>query len=172
MWSSDRYSARGGALLVALALLAGCGFQPLYGTTASSGGVTEQYQQIHVDPIPDRIGQQIRNFLLDRLNPYGQPARPAYRLTVEPTISITELGIKRDETATRALLLLHVRYSLLESATDRELFAASARSTNSFNIVDSEFATKSAENDALERAAREVSEAIRIRLGIFFKTGE
>lgn len=172
MWSSDRLSARFGALLAALALLAGCGFQPLYGTTASSGGVTEQYQQIRVDPIPDRIGQQIRNFLLDRLNPYGQPARPAYRLVVEPTISFTELGIERDETATRALLLLNVQYFLLESATGRQLFSGSARSTNSFNIVDSDFATKSAENDALERAAREVSDAIRIRLGIYFKTGE
>ena len=171
MSSSDSLLARCGVTILALVLLAGCGFQPLYGTTASGGGATEKLGQIRVDPIPDRIGQQIRNFLLDRLNPYGQPARPVYRLIVEPTVLSTDLGIERDETATRALLQLNVQYSLLESASGRVVFSATARSTNSFNIVDSDFATKSAETDALERAAREVSDAIRIRLGIFFTTG-
>jgi hypothetical protein len=88
-------------MIVALVLLAGCGFQPLYGTTVSGSGATEKLGQIRIDPIPDRIGQQIRNFLLDRLNPYGQPARPVFRLIVKPTVSSTDLGIERDETATR-----------------------------------------------------------------------
>ncbi len=161
-----------GMVAVLAFLAAGCGFQPLYGTTPTDTGATARFNEIRVDPIPDRIGQQIRNFLLDRLNPYGQPARPVYRLIVEPDVTLTDLGIERDETATRAILQLNVRYSLVEAASGRVLFNGTAQSTNSFNIVDSDFATKSAEKDALDRAAREVSDAIRIRLGIFFVAGE
>ncbi len=165
-------AARWSAVVFALAVLTGCGFEPLYGTTSTDKGAAARFSQIRVDPIPDRIGQQIRNFLLDRLNPYGQPARPVYRLIVEPSVSSTDLGIERDETATRAILLLNVGYSLIETASGKVLFTGSARSTNSFNIVDSDFATKSAEKGALDRAAREVSDAIRIRLGIYFKVRE
>ena len=43
-----------------------------------------------------------------------------------------------------------------------------SKSTNSFNIVASDFATLSGETDAIERAAREVSDDIRTRLALFF----
>jgi hypothetical protein len=62
-------------------------------------------------------------------------------------------------------------YTLSSVATGQALYSGSERSVNSFNIVDSDFATLSAEKDALDRAAREISDAIRIRIGIFFGAG-
>ena len=51
------------------------------------------------------------------------------------------------------------------------LQAASAwvsRSVTSYDLVDSDFATLSAESDARKRAVRQISEDIKIRLGIYF----
>jgi len=165
-----RRGARAAACGAMLAVLSACGFQPLYGTAAEQN-VPAQFAQIAIAPIPDRIGQQIRNFLLDRLNPAGQPSRPLYTLRVKADVSRTDLGIKRDETATRAVLNVNVSYVLIDSRNGKTLFTGYERSVNSFNIVDSDFATLSAEKDALDRAAREVSNAIRLRLGIYFRAG-
>jgi len=155
--------------LAAMALgLAGCGFQPLYGGGQDKGSVSDALRQVRIEIIPDRLGQKLRNFLLDRINPTGSPARPTHSLRVETNVTRTDLGIKRDETATRAQLVLSVTYSLHSYAENRIVFNGSARITNSFNIVASDFATANAETDALDRAAREISDDIKNRLGLFF----
>ena len=51
----------------------------------------------------------------------------------------------------------------------RERADKTARAIAPYNVVDSQFATLSAERDAQERAAREVGEDIRTRLGLYFE---
>lgn len=163
MWWSRTFAA------IALAcLVAGCGFRPLYGTTDTNAAVTEQLAQVRIDIISDRTGQKLRNFLLDRINPSGQPARPGYYLTVRTNVSRTDLGIERDETATRAILVLTAHYILTDHTRKPVLIQGSTQSTNSFNIVDSDFATLSGETDAIDRAAREISDDIKTRLALYF----
>jgi len=155
-------------LAVVLAvLLAGCGFRPLYGTSGTDKQVAALLAQIRIETIADRTGQKLRNFLLDRINPDGQPARPLYHLNVEVSVSRTDLGIQRDETATRALLRITANYFLRDRERKTVLVQGSTQSTNSFNIVASDFATLSGETDAIERAAREVSDDIKTRLALY-----
>jgi hypothetical protein len=45
-------------LLPALGLLAGCGFQPIYGSHDDLGPVSEQLNQVAIERIPDRAGQE------------------------------------------------------------------------------------------------------------------
>tara|TARA_Y100001934_G_C11974911_1_gene595845 strand:+ start:114 stop:611 length:498 start_codon:yes stop_codon:yes gene_type:complete len=156
------------AAIVVAVLLAGCGFRPLYGTAGENRQVAAQLAQIRIQTIPDRTGQKLRNFLLDRLNPNGQPAQPLYYLQVTINVSRTDLGIERDETATRALLMMTANYQLIDRARKVVLVEGSTQSTNSFNIVASDFATLSAETDATERATREVSDDIKTRLALYF----
>lgn len=150
-----------------LLLLAGCGFRPLYGEQ-SFGSVVPDLEQISVQSIRDRVGQKMHNMLLDRLNPHGEPDRPLYTLSVENQISREELGLEITEVATRAKLTLVSHYLLRRSDTKEILFSGSARSINSFNLIDSDYANLVAEEDATDRALRENSDAIRVRLGIFF----
>ena len=93
MWSSSASIAsrgRGLSALARLALaltapLAGCGWQPLYGntdTTGPSGSAAQQMAQTHINPIADRVGQQLYNTLRDRMNPQGVPQNPTYDLIV------------------------------------------------------------------------------------------
>jgi LPS-assembly lipoprotein len=148
-------------------LLAGCGFEPLYGSRGQGSRVDSALSEIRIAPIKDRAGQQLYNYLLDRLNPRGAPDRPRFILTTTLAISKVELGIERDETATRAKLSLSANFSLRNAADNAVVYAGSSQSTNSFNIVESDFATLSAEKDAIDRAARVVSEEIKTRLGLY-----
>ena len=157
------------ALAAALSLAAaGCGFEPLYGR-GSAGDVQAQLSSVKVQTISGRVGQQLHNYLLDRINRDGRPEDPLYLLSVTIEVSTTRLGIEPDERATRVKLVLSADVQLQDIATEEILFVRAARSTNSYNIVDSAVSTRSAELDAVDRAAREVSEDIRLMLSLYFR---
>ena len=86
---------------------------------------------------------------------------------MQAVVSKQELGLKFTEVATRAKLTLQTNFILGDVATGMTLLIGTARSVNSYNIVDSDFATLSAESNAIDRAVREVSDAIKIRLSLF-----
>ncbi len=153
---------------VAVALSA-CGFKPLYGRSDTQAlSPVDHMAAIRIAPLADRIGQQIHNLLRDRLNPYGQPRDPVYRLNVVIKEARQELGIRKDETATRANLILSASFTLREFESDRVLLQGRTSSVNSFNILANQFSTDFSESNARERALREISDNIRVRLGIYF----
>ena len=124
--------------------------------------------EVRVQPVQGRVGQMFHNFLRDRLNPAGQPEQPAYFLEVTLTREREGLGVRKDETATRANLTLRAQYKL-RSAVDRKvLLSGRARSVNSFNILDAFYATTVAEEDALQRGLRTLANDIELRLSLYF----
>lgn len=155
------------AVAVAVVAVAACGFHPLYGNRAA-GDAPAEFAQIRIKPIRDRIGQQLHNHLLTILNPGGRPAKPHYVLDTQLTESTTSLGVRKTAFATRANLQVQANYNLISAETGKRLFKGESSITVSYNILDSEFATLMAEKDARERAVRELSEDMRIRLGVFF----
>lgn len=161
--SSYRFLSLIGVLLV----LSSCGFQPLYGG-AKNRTVNQELGHIHVATIEDRQGQILHNLLLDRLNATGRPGKPKYTLSVKMQLSKSEIGLKFTEEATRAKLTLSVQYYLTENRTGELMAEGAVRSVNSYNITDSEFARVASEEDATERASREVSDEIRTRLSVYF----
>ena len=165
MWWSRALAPVAAVLLLSLQ---GCGFQPLYGKN-SLGGVDDELARVKVQVIANRTGQQAHNYLLDRLNRKGRPAKPLYLLEIRLTVVLSELGIERDETATRAKLVLTADLKLSDIETREVLLVRAARSSNSYNSVDSAVATRSAEADATDRAAREVAEDIRLMLSLYFR---
>ncbi len=158
------------ALLAGIALaLSACGFRPLYEVTDDQAmPPIGQMAEILISPLPDRIGQQMHNLLRDRLNPAGQPLDPAYTLDIRLSESRTELGIRKDETATRANLNLSAQFTLNSTQSGGRLFSDRVRTVSSYNILTSPFATGFAKDDARARALRELADAIQTRLGIFF----
>jgi LPS-assembly lipoprotein len=150
-------------VFAAAAVLAGCGFRPLYGE--SSAGSAADLAGIYVDTIPNRAGQKLHNLLLARLNPRGVPERPDWRLSVSLDESISELAIRRDERATRANLTIAASFTLTPTnPNDHRRFVAAATSTNSYNRLQSDYATLAGEEDARDRALRTLAEEIRLRI--------
>jgi len=157
-----------GAGAGAVALLSGCGFRPLYGRR-SFGEVDAQLAQVKIATIPDRVGQQLHNYLLDRINRKGRPDHPEFLLSVQTRVQTIRQALEPDRTATRAMLIFNADFKLQEIATERVLFTNRARSVTSYDIVTSAIATRSAELDAIDRTAREVSEEIRMLLALYFQ---
>ena len=153
-----------------LFLTAACGFQPLYGERGDQAGARDELTQVEIAVIAGRLGQQVHNYLLDRISPLGQPASPLYVLDVDLRLSKQALGVQRDATAARAKFVLAASYRLARKQGGSLLFQGSAQTANSFTIVQSDFANLSAEKDAIDRAAREVSDTIRARLALYFAT--
>jgi LPS-assembly lipoprotein len=149
----------------ALLLLAGCGFEPLHGKKDGYWSVPEM-AAIKVAAIEDRNGQLLRNELLDRLTPTGQPNRSQYLLRVISKESSTSLGIRKDATASRANLLVNASYTLEEAG--RVITSGTANSSVSYDVLDAKFATTVAELNASKRAAQELAEVIAAHIASFF----
>ncbi len=155
------------ALCLAAPALGACGFQPLYGQRAGSAS-TQELALVSITTIANREGQKLHNFLRDRLNPLGLPREPFYRLKVNLKTVTVALAIRKDETATRANLVLSAKFILSDIRTGKVLFKGLSRSSNSYNILESEFATIASLNDATTRATRDLSDEISARLAIYF----
>lgn len=162
-------------LLTLCVAVTGCGFQPLYRKNATDPGVTRELAQIKVMTVNskereyDRLGQQMNNLLNQRLDPDGTNLPVRYRLETDLSVSLARTGIQITEEATRARLTVRVAFRLNEAGTNRKLYSGTEQSINSYNVVDSQYATLSAENNAAQRAVREISDSLRLRLAIFFQ---
>lgn len=171
MWSSDlsvriRQVIAGGMV----ACLLGCGFQPLYLSGESTPGepsVGGALASVAVAPIPDRVGQLVRNDLVFLLAPAVDERTAAYRLDVHLLERISELAVERSGFATRANLRLNATFALFDLGTGKAVMNSRARAISSYNIVDASYSTLTAQNAARERAARRIAEDIRSRVSAY-----
>ncbi len=154
-------------LAALLPLAAGCGFQPLYATNSAGQSVDTELAAVRIQPLKERNGQFLHNLLRDRLNPYGQPVEPRYQLSISVSQVSEETGIRRDETASRAVLTLYASYSLVDGQ-GQVLTQGLARSSSAYNILDSAYASSVSRQDAQERALTELAEDLKLRLASFF----
>lgn len=148
-------------------LASACGFQPLYGGIGTGRDTANVLSEVEVGIIADRTGQQLRNELLDRINPRGRTANPKYVLSVKLDESATRLAIRRDNTATLANLTLIASYDLVSIAENNSVLSGNVRSVNSYDISQEEFATVAAERDARRRAATDLADGITARVAVF-----
>lgn len=153
--------------LLGLALpgLAACNLRPLHGGS-SGAAANRELASIAVDVPRSRIGQILRNQLLDELNPAGMEVPQRYVLIVRLDRERDALAIQLDDTVTRFDLTLLARFELRRKADGVTLYQGAARRVASYNVVRAPYATLVAEEDAERRAARELSREIRARLAV------
>ncbi len=156
-----------GAVAILVIALAACGFEPLYGDRGAGPGAVSRLAAVEVAPIPERIGQVLRNDLLDLISPFGAPAQPSYRLEVRLDFDREGLGFRPDEAITRVNVRLGASYRLVVPDSGKTVFSDVARSAVSYNVVQSDFANLNAERDAERRAAHMIGEEISLRIGLF-----
>jgi LPS-assembly lipoprotein len=161
-------------LVVLTLFLAACGFKPLYGRHGAGTLPAEQYlARINIEQVADRVGQQLRNNLLSRLNPKGPSADPLYSLSINVTESITNLVIKKSAVVTRGNLRIAASYSMAlvrgVGAGEGGLASGTVLSTSSYDIPQDQFAARAALKDARARAVKEIADDMRTRLAVYFK---
>jgi LPS-assembly lipoprotein len=116
-----------------------------------------------------RIGQLIRNDLLDRITPEGASGTVEYILKVEYKIEEEGYGIRADESVTLQNLKLLVSYELRTADKDELIMNSSARGIVTYDLVQSDYSNMIARKSVLERLSKEVAHQISIKIGTFLK---
>ena len=156
-------------LILFLLPLAACGFQPLYAVKSESAAVAtvDDLRFVDIAQIQNRRGQLLRNALLATFPPMASSSKYGLRVIMDE--SIDDFNIRRDTTATFARLTVTANFTLYDkNQSDKVLLTGAARAGNSYNILASTYATSTAEEDARERAAKQLAEDIKLRVASYF----
>lgn len=144
---------------------AGCGFRPMYGTpSGAASGVDADLAAIRIGPVKDRIGQQLRNALVQRLSPRGEAADYAYTLEVRLSESVTNLGFRKDTYATVANLTMSAQVQLRNNQS--AVLNDTVTTTVYFDHLGPRYASIATERDAEERALNQLADDIRNRIAV------
>lgn len=147
-----------------MALLSACGFRPLYGGSSDSSFVRDNpLTGVSISLIPDREGQILRNFLIDRFQPNGSDR---YVLDTDLEIVEQDLGLAFDATTTRSRVIVTARFILRYQGGEHSFLG---RSAGSYSTVLSDYGTLVARQDATERSLREIADEAKVRLVAFLK---
>jgi LPS-assembly lipoprotein len=153
-------------------LLAGCGFEPLYGRHDTDAATSADLAQVRVAPIANRTGQMLYNKLRDRLSPRGKPAEPRYVLEITVEEQGEDLLLEPNNTTSRTLLELTAHYQLREIQSGATTLKGQSRASISYDVLSSQYATIVSEQDVRDRATKQLSDDISTRLALFFAKGQ
>lgn len=143
------------AVLLSGALLAGCGFTPMYAT-----GGPPSITRIAVTAEDNRLGYRLREQLEDALA-WDRGTQPLYRLTTVTQQSRRPLGRRIDDTATRYELTVRVAWTLTPASGGTPLTGVET-STSTYAAADQPYAAIAAQQDGEDRAAAELARLIRV----------
>lgn len=156
-----------------LMVAAACTVRPLYATsdatTASTGGAAAALSSIAIEPVDDRVSQEVRNALIFRLHGgRGEPTTARYNLRLNVLSTTTALASRQittvDQEPTARIATLTSSYELRETTTRKIVSRGSRAMTSSFDVPVQQFAADRAERDAENRAARELAELLRLAI--------
>lgn len=165
----DRRRLLGGLLAMALpAVLAGCGWEPLY-ADPQTGRASAELRAIKVSAIPERVGQALSTGLANSLNPDHIETKPIYRLAVILTSQLQDLGIQSTGLATRGEVQMYANYQLIEATGNKIVQTAVIHASESFDIEANGYSTMVALDDAKMRCVEELRREIVARLTLFLQ---
>ncbi len=156
-------------MVVAALLLSGCGFQRIYADRPDGSGVLPELAAVHVDVIENREGQELRNELMDLLNPRGRPANPTHRLAVELDETVTDLAVRLTGVASRANLTVTADYQFFDNATNELIFDRQITKVAGYNLIENDYSTLIARNDTRRRLLARIAEDLRSVLALYFQ---
>ena len=118
---------------------------------------------IKISTIKNREGQILRNYLVDRLTPEGAPQKPQYILNISLTEEITDIGIHKDETASRKNATMTAVLTLKDPKTNAIVYIHTTKAINSFAVINQNyFSDLTTEEYAKKEALRLLAEKISI----------
>lgn len=148
-------------LLVVLGLgPVGCGFKPMYAKSSDSEtGLEADLSRIRVGQVPNRIGQQLRNNLIQKISPRGEAAGFDYELLIDLGENFSSLGYRKDTYATVGNMVMSAYVTLRRDGVT--VMSKAVSSTVYFDYVGPRYASIAMERDAEERAISQLADEIR-----------
>lgn len=152
-------------------LTTSCGFTPLYGQHSGADYGNEDFlQHIAIDSIPNREGQYLRNALIDRFYRDGRPVDAPYILKINNLeIRRSDLDITQSSSTTREQMRLKADLVLVDKITGENLLERRLSSTASYNVLESEFATRISRQEGQDNALLGMASQIEAQLVLYFQ---
>ena len=130
--------------------------------------IVHEKAQIKVESVTDRIGQMIKNELMDTFNPYGTPKCAKYFLKIQPVNSETvQQALRDDITATREKVKYTVSYSLWDK-DNGQLVSGSSWVYLSYDLLDNPYSTTMDKKKVEKDGAKIIANDISLRIGAYF----
>lgn len=159
--------------------ISGCGFEPLYVEKTTEGNlwyynnqfdtdIVYEMSQVKIEGASDRIGQLVKNELIDNLTPHGVPKNAKYFLKLEPiAANRTEQALRDDITATREKVQYTLKYSLW-SKEKGSLISGKSWVFLSYDLLDNPYSTTMDKKKVEKDGAKILANDISLRLGAYF----
>jgi LPS-assembly lipoprotein len=159
------------AIAGALTSLTGCGFHPLYGRDSASHqpAMAAQFASIQIGVIPDRLGQKMRNLLIDSLHGGGGSNDPHYFLTMTVKEAVIDLGLQENSTSTRGQVRLTVEYFLEDKLSGKTLLKETLRTSAGYNILINQFSSLLSQDDAENQGLQQISDQMTEHMALYFQ---
>jgi LPS-assembly lipoprotein len=142
-------------------LLAACGFSPMYNSPGAGGA--RAIGPVTINEIDGKAGHTLRTELTRILDVENDGSPPSdLHITLSETVS--PLGLRRDESATRAELRLIANYVL--TPPDGRVMRGSVVTVVDYDVPTAAFGEISAQDDARERAGETMAERFRAELAL------
>lgn len=161
------------ALALAVPLLSGCGFRPVYATAGNgkAGPAEQGLAEVSVGLMPERTGQLLRQALQARFDHGETGVARRYDLTIAYGMYADALAIEQATSAPTRLRLIGVAtWRLTAQDPQRSTLAnGTARSADGLNLFDQQFFAMDLENEAVQRRVTEaVADQITLQLAAYF----
>lgn len=156
--------------------MSSCAYQPIYGTKKSQTGKASEtsaskgLSEIEIANIPDRVGQILRNDLIDRINYNGYSSETRYLLQIGLAESRSDLGLKRDGSSSLYVYKITANVTLSDKKTGKVLKRFTTSSESTVNVIREQFSILAASETGRKRALKLVADGIINRLSIYFST--
>lgn len=150
--------------------LGGCGFQPMYGPTASGAQLTDVMKTVNIATIPGRVGQRVRNELIYGVTSGGEAAKSEYRLDIALKESLRNTLVAKTGDPQGQVYELNAEFKLVRLSDRQVIFTGFSASSAPFDRAGTDgsvFADVRAKIDAENRAAGSLADNIKTRLAAY-----
>ena len=144
--------------------------RPMYGQTSLGSNATQELAAIEIDPVPGRVGQQIRNELIFLFTGGNHPVEPNYKLELTYRESVQGVLFKRTEDAAGQIYSLDATYVLRDISGKNILSNGRSHARAAFDKHESTYSNVRAERDAKNRAAKDIAKDINTRVAAYISS--
>lgn len=153
--------------------LNGCGFQPLYGTTANGTSLPEIMKTVEISTIPGRVGLKLRNELYYGTTGGGANAPTEYRLDIIIRESIRNTLVVKTGDATGQIYEMNTEFRLVRIKDGEVVFKGASTSSAAYDVagvtgnLGSAYGDTRARINAENRAAKSMADTLKTRIAAF-----
>lgn len=163
-----KLAVAGGLLATVAALGSGCGWQPLYGPTASGAHLSDVMRTVDIASVPGRVGQRVRNELIFKAQGGSGQIGSKYRLDIAIRESVMQTMATTTGSTQGQIYQLYTEFRLIRLEDNKVVLEGHSNARAAYDKNPSVFADQRARRDAEDRAATTIAEAIRTRLATYF----